>query len=251
MPSHLARMTSNDLPDFCDLIALADALEQDSGKVRLVDTIRRAGRAQSCRADLELAKNSCEAIAQFDLPSMTATILHRQTARNALLMNAILLYARATSTGKKLGERGSTSIEDRLPPELRADHRQIVNIRDRAYAHVYANEPIGDRIWHREAIFAVRIDDEWQPASITRRIQENPKVLQQLRKLLPLADELVRGVFLKRIGELAELLNKRDHLLPLLEIHRFDAVAFLGSVEEVWRLLKSRKSGSAVGIIEG
>lgn len=241
---------TDNLPAFADLIALADALESDPNKTRIVDVIRRAGRAQSCRSDLELAKHCCEAIAQFMSPSLVVTPVHLRTTRHALLMNAVLLYARATSTGKKRGERGSVTIEDRLPEELRDTHRHIVAIRDRVYAHVYSNEPIGDRVWHREVVYALCLGESWLPAAVTRRIQEDATALTDLRKLLPAADKLVRESFIRRINELAELLNQIPDLLPLLEDHRFDAVEFFGSAEEVRRVLASRRLGTAFGFID-
>lgn len=234
-------------PAFTDLMAVADALENEPSKRRIADLIRRAGRAQSCRADLTLAQHCCEAIAQFSSPSLAVTPTHMGAARHALLMNAILHYARATSTGQKMGERGSISIVDRLPDELKPTHRHVTELRDRAYAHVHTNELIGDRMWHRESVFAVRDDDGWQPAAITIRIQEDATALNDLRRLLPVANALLTASFHRRINELTAALNEVPDLLPVFEACQFDPVAMSGSPEAVRDILGAKHKGTGFG----
>lgn len=53
------------------------------------------------------------------------------------MVNAVALYARATSTHSDGGERGSISIENRLSRTDLTDHRILIVLRNRAIAHVH------------------------------------------------------------------------------------------------------------------
>src|SRR5437868_13660630 len=103
-----------------DLLAWAKDVCDPNLRTKLVSNVQLAAKAQSCRADLVIAQHCCHAFDELSAKGAMLAFADRQTMASALLMQAALLYARATSTGGKGGERGSISVRDRLPDHLRA-----------------------------------------------------------------------------------------------------------------------------------
>ena len=177
--------------------------------------------------------------------------MNRAATEFALLMSAVTLYARATRTSGSQGERGSVSIVAKLSPAQLEDHEVLIDIRNRALAHVYSGEATADGVWHDERLFAVDCGDiGWQPASVTKRFQFNQSTFDRLLRQIPVAHALLLARFHERIHQLTDLLNRSDAAtVELFESHLFNPVGLFGSIDGVWRALEARKTGSGMGLI--
>jgi len=242
------------LPEVCDLQALIDSLDGDPGHAKLADLARRSRRAQSCHSDLALAATCCESYAQFtNVASSVMPQMHLNAVSHAILASAIILYARATSTSSKGGERGGISIEDRLETlQDLEDHKRIIDLRNRAIAHVHSEEALGTEIWHREKLILKSVGDgTWLPGCVTRRIQANPMAINLVRRMIPIAGRLVRATFLQRLRELAEALEALPETEGMIKAHLFDPISFFDSETSAKEALGVGLGGSAMGLTGG
>jgi len=240
-----------ELPRMVDLSAVANELERADPKNKLIAAVRNAGRAQSCIADVSLAQTTLEALAQLSGKADWAPVIHRVAAEHALLANAVFLYARATDTGGRAGERGPTSIRNRLPADERVTHDWIVHIRNAALAHVRPNEPLSDELWHREIVFAVELQNgAWQPAAMTRRVQVNARLIVELRTLLQTAELLLKETYYRRIDYVASALERMTGAADLFPKHLLDPIEVFGSATEAARAIGSPRPGERLaGVI--
>jgi len=238
------------LPRFTDLRAVARDLSGSPQFAKLDKAIRQTAMVQSCVGDLSLAKTTCEALAELRASPRKRGSVHRAATEFALLMSAVTLYARATRTSGSQGERGSVSIVGKLTADQLEDHEALIDIRNRALAHVYSGEATADGVWHVERLFAVDYGDiGWQPASVTKRFQFNQSTFARLLRQIPVAHALVLARFHERIRQLTDLLNgSNDATVELFESHLFNPVEIFGSVDGVWRALEARKTGSGMGL---
>ncbi|HTU13051.1 MAG TPA: hypothetical protein VMG08_19335 [Allosphingosinicella sp.] len=149
-----------DIPQFTDLRKIAVALEGNADFNELRHTIESVWRAQSCNADIRQAADACEALQVLRRSPRQQPSLTRATTENALLVTGVLLYARATGTSGGKGERGSIQLDHKnLSQEQRTDHAILLEIRNRALAHVYRESPIADNLWHEDLVFAVDLEE--------------------------------------------------------------------------------------------
>src|SRR5688572_16058643 len=110
------------LPRFADARGIAHDLSIDPNYRRLHTTIQSALVAQSCVSDLTQARTTYEALETLVASPRKKGTLERSATENALLMTAVSLYARATSTSGSQGERGSIFIASKLEEHQLADH---------------------------------------------------------------------------------------------------------------------------------
>lgn len=240
------------LPKFADGEALAGDLERDPRFELLAEIIRRAALEQSCASDLSQAQSCCDALEWLLASPRKRGTMERSATENALLMTAITLYARATATVGKRGERGSVNIRARLAkvdPALATDHDTIVAIRNRAFAHVYPNEAVGGDVWHEERPFLVDQGAGWLPAGAKRSIQFHKPTFERLLRLLPCAQRLMIEKYHKSTNRMTELYNANPIPTALLEKHLVDPVEFFGSEESVRNALAGIPKGSASGLV--
>jgi hypothetical protein len=173
----------------------------------------------------------------------------RTATENALLMAAVLLYARATSTSGSMGERGSVDIASKLEEKQLIDHGALLDVRNRALAHVYSRSVVADDVWHDDSFFLVETDQGWKPAAATKRFLFHRPTLELLRRQLPVAEQLVTEVYHKRLNRLTELLSKNPVEWSVFEKNLFDPVSFFGSEQAVLDALRGMPHGSASGLI--
>jgi hypothetical protein len=193
-----------------------------------------------------MAQTCCEALGQLNkLDPLRITNIVLTTIQHSLVANAVVLYARATSTHSDNGERGSISIDSRLTETDLIDHRILIDLRNRVIAHVHADEAVGDSVWHQERMI-LRADG--LAGCATRRVQVDPGTVARLRRLIPLASNLVRDTFHKRIGRLTTALNEIGISISLLEQCPFDAIEFFGSEKGAKDGLSPGPGESALGI---
>lgn len=172
----------------------------------------------------------------------------RAATENALLMTAVLLYARATSTSGGRGERGPIDISSKLDATQRAAHEALLEVRNRALAHVYARAPVADDIWHDDLLFLVETDRGWRPGAATNRIQFHKPTLDRLRRQLPVAERLITEIFHKRIDQVSEMMTAHPVERKIFERNLFDPVPFFGSERAVMDALAGMPFGSAMGL---
>lgn len=240
---------SMSLPSFTDLRAVATALAGEQRYDPVTNAIREALFLQSCLADLNQSADCCRALRETLASPRRRGTIERAAIESALLATAVALYTRATATSGKQAERGASQIDAKLSEERKADHLAIVKIRNRAIAHVYAEEPIEGEVWHRDLMFAVKKPEGgWQPAACSQRIQFEKSTLEKLECLLPIAQAEIRSRALKRIEELTRLLNDRELSVSVLNDHEFDPVQRFGSLKIVKDILSGQSSGASVAI---
>jgi hypothetical protein len=199
-----------------------------------------------------LALRTLEALEQLRALDEWASSIHTLAAEHALLANAVILYARATVTDGRTGERGATSVRDRLCSDEQITHDWIIGVRNTALAHVRANHPISDDLWHREIVFAVeQSGGAWLPAAMTRRVQSNPKLAAELRRLLVTADRLLRDTYHKRIEYVAKLLEDTSGVADAFPLALLNPVEVFGSEREAPAALTGQEPGGrTAGIID-
>jgi hypothetical protein len=205
------------LPRFTDLRGMARDLGDDPVYRRLATTIGKAARAQSCASDLAQARTAYESLDALLASPRKKGSIERSATENALLMTAVLLYARATSTSGGKGERGSIDISSKLNDGQLLDHKALVDVRNRALAHVYSREPVADDLWHADQLFLVETEQGWKPAAATKRYQFHRPTLDRLHRQVPVASELVTETFHKHTNRITELLSSNPVELSLFE----------------------------------
>ena len=237
------------LPNTADLASLIASLDDHPDFQKLKHLAISAQRAQSCVADLSLAETSMEALAQASqVDAMRVTPFHLITIQHALVANAVVLYARATSTHSDGGERGSVSIGDRLAADQFVDHSILLDLRNKVIAHVHSEEAIDQNVWHRERMILREVEGAWLPGCVTRRMQVDEGIVGRLRRMIPVARDLVRETFYKRIYNVAAMLNEIGVEYDEFAKHPFDSVAFFGSHEAALHALTPGPGGSAMGM---
>lgn len=240
-------------PEYLDFAGIAHTVDELKRDRRLGDMVRRAGIAQSCIADLREAADCVEAADRsIDGWSEEAVRRDNSVVEAALLLSAVVLYARATSTDAKKGERGPVQIASTLNPEQRVDHEALLTVRNRALAHVYAGDHVDGVRWHQTAICLVSGDDGWQGAALVRRVSVERETLARLKRQIPIATDTIQAVFQKRLAQALTLLTESVTAVEFDVIrrkHAFDAVRFLGSAATVEEVLASRSRGWARGTL--
>jgi hypothetical protein len=237
------------LPRFTDLKKMSDELSHVPAYRRLAKAIRKSSTSHSCVGDLAQAQTSCDALDELLLSPRKAGTLMRSATENALLMNAVLLYARATVTGSGQGERGSISIAGALNVEQANDHGSLVAIRNRAIAHVHLHEAVGEKIWHEDRLFAVETDEGWKAGGIAKSLQFDGSTLARLKRQIPVARLLITRIFQKHLGDLTIILNSNPVPIEIFERHLFDPVAYMGSQKSVREAIEAIPRGWAAGLM--
>ena len=225
------------LPQFTDLGALADEMGK-RGNIKLRAIMTQAWRAQSCLGDLRQAMDCADVLATLIKRPKSEDTPHRFATERALLVTAISLYARATSTSGDKGERGSIQLaEKKVTPEEWADHRAIIDVRNEAMAHVYSSRSLGDHRWHTDIFFAVNVGKgRWQPASASNQTGFHAGTFARLERALPVAHRELRIKFHERMDAVSKMINN-DVKGELLRKYVFDPVAAFGSEEGVRTIL--------------
>ena len=172
----------------------------------------------------------------------------RSATENALLMTAVLLYARATSTSGSMGERGAIDTSSKLNDTQLVDHEALLEVRNRALAHVYSRSLVAEDVWHDDTLFLVETDQGWKPAAATKRFLFHRATFDRLHRQLPIAERLVTGVYHKWLNRLTELLSKTPVEWSVFEKNLFDPIPFFGGEQGVLNALNGMAHGSASGL---
>jgi hypothetical protein len=144
-------------PFFSDLRRLAGAARGEPEYCIFEERVRRYGDAMSILADLADARRMLDALARPEptKASSAAADRDRHVTANALLSQAIILYARAAKSRSR--HRTFVPLQRGMPPELRLIHDKVVQLRDDAIAHFGPGTGPGGRHWAKETV-VLRID---------------------------------------------------------------------------------------------
>ena len=236
-------MPSN-FPPFTDLLAVARKLESTSKSSKLRRYLDQAWRANSCLGDLQQTEDCCDVLRGMVGRSKADDTHQILTTERALLANGLSLYARATSTSGQNGERGSIQLEHgSMTKGQWEDHRLVVDVRNQALSHVYDARPIGSQHWHRSSFFAVEASPgKWRPASASNQTTFNKAAFEALTRATPIAFEIVKQKFFKRMRSVMQELSETS-CQALLRECRFDPIDTFGSREAVQSVLDMEKAG--------
>ena len=238
----LSGTTNLKLPRFADLSRIVAELGDDPRYEGLVAIARKATVAQACVGDLAQARTCCEALDALLLSPRKQGTLGRAAMEAALLQSAVVLYARATATGGKKGERGAVQIRHKLAPKQRTDHDALIQIRNRAIAHV-AEEPIEGENWHTHELFLVEFGSAWQPVGAVKRFQFHKGMFERLKRQCAVAQTAVITVFHGHLNRLIEAMNAEPVPVEIFERHLFDPIEKFGGIESVSSVLAGRLTG--------
>ncbi len=167
-------------PPFVDLLALSKSRNRTKKQQKLNGLLVQAWRAEACLGDLLQASDCCKILrAKVDQTDETFGP-QEQTIVKALQTTAVSLYVRATSTGGKLGERGSIQLNKKqLTKDQNEDHKALITLRNQALAHVNPEHQMGTRVWHKVSLFAVpNGTGRWMPAAATNETTWNRETVE-------------------------------------------------------------------------
>jgi hypothetical protein len=234
-------------PPFSNLSALIGKLEKLGKYGELRNVLVTAWRAQSCLADLRQSQDCYDVLEGILKRPRSDDNPELLTTERALLMTAIMLYARATSTSGQRGERGSIQLErGKLTSEQWKNHQALVEVRNQALAHVYPSQQVGGFQWHREIVFAIeRPSGMWEAASASNQVSYHKETVERLGRMLPVAKLIVKEKFQKRLAGVTSKINEASVPRDLFIQCQFDPVLTFGSEEAVQRVLAGKQGGEA------
>lgn len=229
-------------PPFTDLLALSKELKPNTKQRKLKGVLLQAWRAEACLGDLLQSRDCCRRLRSMVDQNDGSHGPEVQTVIKALQTTAVMLYARATSTSGKAGERGSIQLKkESLSSEQKEDHATLIALRNEALAHVNPNHKVGDRLWHKVILFAVpNAHGQWVPAAATNETTWHRDTLERLERMLPLAIDFVEERFKVRLRTVQESMVEAGIDEAMLRRHLFDPIATFGSEAVVARILSSR-----------
>lgn len=241
------------VPEAISLNAIQRELSETKSFPELEAKIRLAMKTQSCQSDLQEASDALLALNAIHSSWKGTGTRKRDTTESALFRMTILLYARATTTNARSGERGPIQIHDSLTEDQLTDHQAIVDVRNLAQAHVYPNETVAEEAWHRAEIFLVRYQAGWLPGAASNRVLIAPRMLATLNRQVPVALQLLTARSQQRLNEVAAALvkSKGDELNRLTGRHLVDLAAIFGSVAEAERAFAATAGGASSWVTKG
>jgi len=218
------------LPRCTDLSALAAAVEGQRDYARLGTLIKRALLAQSCGSDLKQAQSIFVAWDHVRQSPRGVGTPNRNATEAAQLFACVSLYSRGTWTSTNKGARGSINIAHELSPDQLSKHCEIIDVRNKALAHVYSSPVAGD-IWHDDLLIAVEAESGWSVGGASRKTLKHGPTWENLRIMLPIASSILERRIVERMNKVSDLLNANRIQNSELEAHMFDPVVRFGSLE--------------------
>lgn len=238
---------TKELPRFADGQAVANKLADHPELGKITKAIRGLMLAQSCAADLAQAEACCISLDYVLGSSRKKGTEIRAAIENSLLINAIGLYSRATRTNGQHGERGAMNIVSKLSEDQRVDHEVLTQARNRASAHVYVHERIGEQVWHHQKMFFMELEPRaWKAACTTSTLQHDVEMLKRLKRQIPPARAFIETTFNRHMNDLTNLMNKYPTLQDTMTECLFDPVKWFGSENAVRQVVKGSEKARAI-----
>ncbi len=234
-------------PPFTDLTALIGRLARSGKDGDLRKALLSVWRAQSCVGDLRQAIETHAILTKVTKRPREPDSSEWITIERALLSTAISLYARATGTSSRQGDRGAITLErGKLTADQWKDHQTLLDVRNQALAHVYSDRTLGDHEWHETLMFAVEDDDgSWKPAAFSRQTGYHRATAERLGRLLPVAHAIVTEAFQRRLTKVTNAINESSVPRDLFAQCQFDPIEKFGNEEAVRAVLAGRGKGTA------
>lgn len=239
------------LPLFTDLFAVADRLEFDPRFNRLRPTLKKAARMSSCVNDLRQSLACFEALQASFGAALPEQNPNDWIIPDALLNQTIILYARATSTNGKGGERGPTGIAEQLDADQLKDHETLLLLRNRVIAHVYPGQVVSGKVWREEKVFLVKNQFGITPLAGTKRISFDPHIFYVIARQIPFALQIVKLRLDEELDKAFQIINNTDIPFGILSQCLVNPVDFYGSEDAVLGILSGMDAGFGAGIISG
>lgn len=238
-----------------DLTKLARTLAAQRRHADLVWAITKVAAVGSTREDLRGGATSLRLIQEIvDRSSSGAGPFppgHEETTiTGALFTEAVILYARATTTG---GDRPKLLGEAKLTSDQRAVHEEAVGLRNAAVAHFGRGESLPDGPLVREAVvvslFWSEEGSKTQIGVYTTRAQHKVAFAARLVALIEVRLEQLadrqQSLFEEADRALDEALRSDPALRQILRDHEFDVDAFCASPETAAALRSQLTTGLA------
>lgn len=100
---------------------------------------------------------------------------------------------------------------------------------------------MGDRIWHKVVVFAVRSGTgQLMPAAMTKETTWNRETLERLERMLPVAINLLHQNFAEKMKAVSKSINDAGISDRTFQRFEFDPVDIFGSDAVVQQILNSR-----------
>lgn len=166
-----------------------------------------------------------------------------RTIQQSLIVTGVTLYARATQGTRGRGQRGAIDIYAKLTEAERADHSELITLRNRVFAHVHTGEEHRDGIWHQQWVFALA-DEAGPIGCVTRNIQTRLGIVDRLRRAIPIAIKLVSAQTQKHIGRATIAFNE---CAPRIAVDPYlvSAEDYFGGEKIAREVLAGRAPGAA------
>lgn len=218
-------------PRVIALLPFAEWLSKQTETRRLAATLRKSDVAQSCWADLQQAADCIGALRE-----LTADLERKQTIQsaaieNALLLNAVMLYARATCPTGQYGERGPIDVRAGLNDEQKADHKVLLDLRNQVIAHVYPRRRFAESIWHRHFLFAKETSAGWKPLGAVFRRQFDRATLDRVERAVNAARPIVREKFVGHCDRAAREFAEQRIPRHIVDKFMVDPLVIFGDAE--------------------
>ena len=198
-----------------NLTALADRLFAERRLLPLAGKIQRALELHSLSTDLEMARESLEALNVLLKEPATPDDFKKIITESALLNNALVLYGRATKTSSK--QRDGFDLRSRFSDDEKVTHKELTDLRDHAIAHFGSGGTYSGE-WQAELVFLQCKCDEAKPGVATRRQMVDRKLVERARKQIEAGLAILRALSLAKLDEVTDEINKARDADP--EFHR-------------------------------
>lgn len=194
-------------PKFIDMRSLSSECAKSVALRRINGPYQKALAVQSCLSDIRQAKECLNNLRKMKASPRKEGTLEKFTTEGALLAHAIGLYARGVGGSKSEGERGASQVGGVLPAELKDDHQHIMNLRNKALAHVYHGEDFNGAVWSEQIMLMIETENGFRPMVTTRTTQTHPEAMARLDRLIPVAEEILLKRWRKHIDKMTSLIQ--------------------------------------------
>lgn len=218
-----------------DVRALASDLHQRGGYQNVIRLLDQTVAAQSCHADLNLAKDQLSALqhlTQFGGPS---DHLFRRTIESALMSQAVLLYVRAVYDSGHVSERKSLNVRTKISNDARLAHDRLIIARKRVIAHIDGLGTSTDYDLRETVMFGCEVANGWRIGATTRQSTSSTKVMADLDLCINETLPIAKQEFQKRLAHFQETISDID--ASIFHSHIVDGALLIQDKEALKKLV--------------
>lgn len=232
-----------------NLSALGERLFAEKRHLALAGKIKEMVRYHSLRTDLIMAEETCEALA--DLLGAKSTNPRQAIVETALLSNAIVLYARATSTSSN--ERAPFSLEPFFNENQKVVHREMVDLRNDAIAHYGSGGSYADQgMWKAEVGIMHMRETDGKVGVATRRLTVDRQLFERVQSQIMFARVTVERIYAEKCNLVTDEIDRVSEVDPDIDLeigkHPMNLDVFLASKEAGDQARESFDTGYTSGV---